>query len=98
MSDYSLTPIRGMDNVNKDESLQTGGDSPELFARDVVNLDVAPHGELTLRQSGLKCTDEPYANIWQSPLHNDVFATHKGNLVKIDTNIYQNSTKQNIMI
>ena len=84
MSDYSLTPIRGMDNVSKDESLQTGGDSPELFARDVVNLDVAPHGELTLRKSGLKCTDEPYANIWQSPLHNDVFATHKGNLVKID--------------
>lgn len=80
-----LMPIEGIDNVAKDDAMTTRTrDSVSYRARDIVNFDVSPTGKLELRKGARSVSSEPYKNVWQSPLHRDVFGTLNGVLVKID--------------
>lgn len=84
MANLKLFPIAGMNNVVADDGLQLGGDSPKLFIRDALNIDVTETGRIKLRKGAQQVTDKVFRNIWQSPLHKDVFATLGNNLVKLN--------------
>lgn len=91
-----LFPIAGINNVDADDGLQQGGDSPRLYLRDAVNLDITDTGRVKLRQGSEKVTPLKYKNVWQSPLHKDVFATIEGQLVKLNPETWQHEVLANI--
>lgn len=80
-----LFPIAGIDNVSNEDALQIGGDNPRLFVKDAINVDISETGRISLRKSERLMTNKNYKNIWQSPLHKDVFATLDRQLVKLNT-------------
>lgn len=80
-----LLPLAGINNVQDDDELKRGGDAPFLFVRDALNVDISSSGKVNLRPSGELVTSLNYENLWQSPLHHDVFATLAGELVKVNT-------------
>lgn len=80
-----LFPIAGIDNVSHEDALQIGGDSPRLFVKDAINVDISETGRISLRKTERLMTNNHYRNIWQSPLHKDVFATLDRQLVKLNT-------------
>lgn len=84
MAGLKLFPIAGMNNVVTDDGLQIGGDSPKLYIRDAVNIDVTETGRIKLRKGAHRVTESIFKNIWQSPLHKDVFATLGDQLVKLN--------------
>ena len=84
MADFPLMPLGGMDTVSEDAALLTGGDSPRHFLRDAVNVNITPAGRAELAPSAAKVTDLPYRDLWQSPLHGDVFAGLNGDWVIVD--------------
>lgn len=75
MPDIALMPITGMNNVAEDAALHRQGEEASLQVRDAVNVDITPAGKLDTRQGVELVSQERYQNIWQSPLHGDVFAT-----------------------
>lgn len=79
-----LMPIAGMNNVAEDDALQHAGDSPRLFLRDALNVNISDTGRVSLRQGKLRVTNQKYKNLWQSSLHQDVFATLGRQLVKVN--------------
>lgn len=79
-----LTPLRGVDNVSDDESMSSFGNEPFIKLRDAVNVNITSTGRLQLRDTGAVVTETPYKNLWQSPLHGDLFGTLHGELVKIN--------------
>ena len=81
MKPYPLTPIRGMNNAQPDEALR--GDEG-THVRDAVNVDIDVAGRVRMRPGRRKLTDTPLRNLWQSPLHGDVFATLGGQWVKVN--------------
>lgn len=85
MAGLKLFPIAGMNNVSGDDALQRGGDAPKLFVRDALNVDISDTGRIALRKGAVQVSASNFKNIWQSPLHKDVFATLEGQLVKINT-------------
>lgn len=89
MAALKLFPIAGMNNVVADDGLQQGGDSPKLYLRDAVNIDITDTGRLKLRQGAACITPLSFKNIWQSPLHKDVFATLETDFVKLDPKTWQ---------
>lgn len=89
MSALKLFPLAGMNNVVADDGLQQGGDSPKLYLRDAVNLDITDTGRLKLRQGSKQVSPLSFKNIWQSPLHHDVFATLDTEFVKLDAQTWQ---------
>ncbi|MFW1665779.1 hypothetical protein [Acinetobacter ursingii] len=84
MAGLKLFPIAGMNNVSDEDALQQGGDSPKLYVKDAINVDISDTGRIHLRSGADQVSVQKYKNIWQSPLHNDVFATLDGQLVKLD--------------
>lgn len=84
MADYSLVPVAGINNVAEDAALRRGGDAPHLFVRDARNVNVTLAGKIELRQGSEQVTNVEYKNLWQSPLHDDLFGTLNGDLVLID--------------
>jgi len=84
MTNVRLMPVTGMNTVKEDAALYAGGDDTKLQVRDAVNLDITPAGKVALRPAVDKVSDIPYGNLWQSPLHGDVFATFAGNWVHVD--------------
>lgn len=80
-----LLPLAGINNVQDDDALMRGGDSPVLFVRDALNVDITSTGKLHLRSGSELITTLKFENLWQSPLHHDVFATLDGELVKVNT-------------
>lgn len=84
MAVSKLFPIAGMNNVADDDALQVGGDTPRLFVRDALNVDITETGRISLRKGASKVTELNFKNIWQSPLHKDVFATLGDQLVKLN--------------
>ena len=85
MAEVSLTPIIGMNNVARDDNMSRGGDSPAQFARDAVNIDIHADGSFSMRGNARKISDLKLRDVWQSPLHGDVFCVHEGNLRKLNT-------------
>ncbi|MFW1800971.1 hypothetical protein ACG9YX_13195 [Acinetobacter nematophilus] len=79
-----LTPLLGMDNCSPDESMSSFGKTPFIKLRDAVNVNINAAGRIELRDTGTMVTDTPYKNLWQSPLHQDLFGTLNGELVKIN--------------
>ena len=75
MADIPLVPLAGIDNVSDEATLRRGGDSPRLYVRDAINVDLTKEGKAELRAGVRRVTSSPYRNLWQSPLHRDVFAT-----------------------
>lgn len=86
MPSQSFMPCRGIDNISEDAALVQGGREPFVFMRDVVNANVTPAGKIDMIASGGKVSGRPYKNLWQSPLHKDVFAVIDGMWVKVNTN------------
>lgn len=86
MPSQSFMPCRGIDNISEDAAMVQGGKEPFVFMRDVVNANVTPAGKIDMIASGGKVTDSKYQNLWQSPLHKDVFAVIDGMWVKVNTN------------
>lgn len=85
MSDTPLMPLAGINTATKDDAaLQKGGDSPRLFVRDAVNVDISPEGRANVRPGARLVTSVTYRNLWQSPLHGDTFGTLDGELVRVD--------------
>jgi len=89
MAALKLFPIAGMNNVVADDGLQKGGDAPKTYVRDAVNIDITDTGRVKLRQGSKQASHLKFQNIWQSPLHRDVFATLGGQLVKLDPQTWQ---------
>lgn len=73
MGNMRLMPIAGINNVDSDEGLQIGGDSPRLFVRDARNLDITPEGQIAMRPGARKVSELALRSLWQSSLHGDVF-------------------------
>lgn len=89
MAALKLFPIAGMNNVVADDGLQKGGDAPKTYVRDAVNIDITDTGRVKLRQGSKQVSHLKFQNIWQSPLHRDVFATLGGQFVKLDPQTWQ---------
>ena len=83
MPSQSFMPCRGIDNTSEDAAMVQGGREPYVYMRDVVNANVTPAGKLNMIASGGKVTGSTYKNLWQSPLHKDVFAVLGEDLVKV---------------
>lgn len=82
--DIPLLPMAGINNVAEDAALQRGGDAPKLYVRDAVNVDITESGLPQLRSGVRPVTTTAYRNLWQSPLHGDVFGTLGDQWVRID--------------
>lgn len=82
--DIPLLPMAGINNVAEDAALQRGGDTPKLYVRDAVNVDITETGLPQLRSGVRPVTTTAYRNLWQSPLHGDVFGTLGDQWVRID--------------
>lgn len=83
MPNQSFMPCRGIDNISEDAAMVQGGKDPFVFMRDAVNVNITPAGKIDMIASGGKVTDSAYKNLWQSPLHRDVFAVINEDLVKV---------------
>lgn len=96
MPSQSFMPCRGIDNTSEDAAMVQGGREPFVYMRDVVNANVTPAGKLDMIASGGKVTDSKFQNLWQSPLHKDVFAMLGSEWVKVDTNDWSYSALADI--
>lgn len=86
MANQSFMPCRGIDNTSEDGAMVQGGREPYVYVRDAVNVNVTPAGKIDMIASGGKVTDSVYKNLWQSPLHKDVFAMYVNDWVKVNPN------------
>ena len=82
--EISLLPMAGINNVAEDAALQRGGDAPQLYVRDAVNVDITESGLPQLRSGVRPVTTAAYRSLWQSPLHGDVFGTLGNQWVRVD--------------
>lgn len=89
MADIRLMPLTGMNTVAEDAALHRRGDDPRLFVRDAVNVDFTMAGKASMRASPRLVTAASYRNLWQSPLHRDLFGTLGDDWVKIDPATWQ---------
>lgn len=88
MSNMQLMPISGMKTEGDDTRLLVthANKSQELFVRDLADLDVHGGGAVSLRSGMRQVTSEALRNLWQSPLHGDVFGTLGEDWVKVAPN------------
>lgn len=84
-----LFPIVGMSNVKSDDELVIQGNTPSTRVRDAVNIDITASGRLALRKGAELATAIGFKNLWQSPLHGDVFATLERDLVIVDPQTWE---------
>ena len=85
MKSFSLYPLAGIDQISNDEALQGRGKAPYLYVRDAVNVNITPTGQAAIRNGARLATAQPYASLWQSPLHGDTFARLGDKWVKVNT-------------
>lgn len=83
MPSQSFMPCFGIDNISEDAAMVQGGREPFVFVRDAVNVNITKAGKIDMIASGGKVTDCAYKNMWQSPLHKDVFAIYVNDWVKV---------------
>lgn len=67
MKSKNLFPILGMNTVG-DTARQHGN-----YVRLAQNININPNGTVELRAGVNKVSDAPIKDLWQSPLHKDVF-------------------------
>ncbi len=83
MSDVKLVPLVGINTVAEDAALVRGGDDPRAYVRDAVNMDITPTGKANLRAAKKRVTTTAFKNLWQSPLHGDVFGALGADWVRV---------------
>ena len=82
---FSMMPLAGMDNAaQRDDALAVGGDARRIYLRDAVNMDISSTGKAQMRPGRRKVTDQALADLWQSPLHGDVFGRLGSEWVLVD--------------
>lgn len=96
MANQSFMPCRGIDNTSEDPAMVQGGREPYVYVRDANNVNVTPAGKVEMIASGGKVTDSRFQNLWQSPLHKDVFAILGSVWVKVNTNDWSYSALADI--
>lgn len=96
MPNQSFMPCFGIDNTSEDAAMVQGGREPYVYVRDAVNVNVTPAGKVEVIASGGKVTDSKFQNLWQSPLHKDVFAILGSVWVKVNTNDWSYNTLADI--
>ena len=96
MPSQSFMPCRGIDNTSEDAAMVQGGREPFVYMRDVVNANVTPAGKIEMIASGGKVTGNRFQNLWQSPLHKDVFGALDDEWVKVNTNDWSYNTLADI--
>ncbi len=85
MKPVSIYPLAGIDNASgRDDALQVQGKAPHNFLRDAVNVDISDTGRASMRSGLRKVSGAALANLWQSTLHRDTFATLGDQWVKVD--------------
>lgn len=85
MKSTPIGPLAGIDNFSpRDDALQVGGNEPRVYLRDAVNV-VIDNARASMRPGLRPVTSTPYADLWQSPLHGDVFARLGAQWVKVNT-------------
>jgi len=76
MKDMSLMPVVGMKTEGDDTRLLVKTkQGQEVYLRDIVDMDVERGGGVSLRPGMRQVSNLPLTNLWQSPLHDDVFGT-----------------------
>ncbi|HGP0472755.1 TPA: hypothetical protein ACLA6W_000329 [Neisseria meningitidis] len=85
MAEVGITPVAGVNNVARDDDMVRGPDAPGRFVRDAVNVDIHADGAFSMRGAARKISGLKLRDVWQSPLHRDVFCVHEGHLCKLDT-------------
>lgn len=88
MSEIKLLPASGINNAAEDEALFVFGDEPKLFLREALNVNISRMGRVDLMSQPMPIAvndDVALSDLWQSPLHKDVFARRGSHLVKVDT-------------
>lgn len=86
MKPFSMMPLAGIDNASGDDAdLQVGGQARRIHVRDAVNVDISGAGRIRMRPGLRQVSALPFENLWQSPLHRDVFGTIDGRWVKVNT-------------
>lgn len=84
MKNMSLMPVVGMKTEGDDTRLLVKTNAgQEVYFRDIVNMDVHVGGAVSLRPGLRQVTSQALTNLWQSPLHGDVFATLGDTWVKV---------------
>ena len=96
MPNQSFMPCFGIDNTSEDAAMVQGGREPFVYVRDAVNVNVTPAGKIEMIASGSRVTDSKFQNLWQSPLHKDVFAILGSVWVKVNTNDWSYDTLADI--
>ena len=85
MNKINLLPLAGIDNASpRDDALQVRGKASHNFLRDAVNVDISDTGRASMRPGLRKVSGAALANLWQSTLHRDTFATLGDQWVKVD--------------
>ena len=82
---FSMMPLAGMDNAaERDDALAVGGDARRIYLRDAVNMDISSTGKAQMRPCRSKVTSQLLRDVWQSPLHGDVFGRLGSDWVLVD--------------
>ena len=85
MAEFDLTPIAGMNNVARDDDLlRVSDDGRRHFVRDAVNVDIHADGAFSMRAGSQKAAAWRLRDVWQSPLHGDVFCVSDDRLCLLD--------------
>lgn len=79
-----MTPITGMDNRSDDAELWVLGEQPSMRVRDALNVDVTGDGRLRMRRGWRLVTGAAYRDLWQNPVHGDVFGRMGAEWVRIN--------------
>ncbi|THJ36159.1 hypothetical protein E8K88_02525 [Lampropedia aestuarii] len=83
MADTRLMPLAGINNRAEDAALVRGGDSPAVWVREALNVDITETGRLNMRGQVRAVTQTPYKHLWFSALHGDLFGVLGTRWVKI---------------
>lgn len=82
MAELALFPVLGINNVAREDVLSRGENG--RFVRDAFNVDIHADGRVSLRRGFARRFALPLRDVWQSPLHGDVFAVCRRSLVRVD--------------
>lgn len=87
-----IGPLMGIDNSSaRDDALQVAGDAPAVFLRDAVNVTL-DRGRASMRPGLTLATTTRFQDLWQSPLHQDVFGRLGDGWVKVDPTNWSHTT------
>ena len=89
MSVKKIPTFLGINNVDPDDALEIGGNSPGIYLRDAVNVNFNKAGRLELTQAMQKQSILPLRCLWQSPLHKECFAALDGQWVKVNPDTWE---------